>query len=193
MSLLQQLTIFLAKIKVVIRNNDEVDLTVPTLNFPNIGASNEQDQESGFQAIIEELANLRKLATPSAFHAIAFSLDQINNTLMQSTTRNTAILQSISDQLVAMREDFSDIRDMATTTGIKTTEAYGDIYLAAGFKQLILEGGILRKNSSTKDDSDVREMIALLESKPDQELKGESLKYLRSLVAQARDALGDLE
>ena len=182
-----------AKIKVIIRNNDEVDLTVPTLNFPNIGTSSNQDQESGFQAIIEELANLRKLATPSAFHAIAFSLDQINNSLTQATTRNTAILQSISDQLTTLREDISDFKDAATSSGIRTIDPYGEIYLAAGFKQLILEGGILRKDDATKDDSNVRELLATLESKPDQELKGESIKYLRSLIAQAKDALGDLE
>ena len=36
-------------------------------------------------------------------------------------------------------------------------------------------------------------MLKVNESKLDQELKGKSLKYLRNIIIQAKDALGDLE
>ena len=182
-----------ASVKVSIRDNTEVDLSVATLNFPNLGSGIEQDQESGFQAIIEELANLRKIPTPTALATVSSSLDQINNTLVQSTTRNTAILQSIADQLKDLREDIGKVSEAATTDGIRTSEPYGDMFLAAGFKSLILEGGILTKDNATKSDEDVRAMLKVNESKLDQELKGESLKYLRNIIIQAKDALGDLE
>lgn len=182
-----------AKVKAIIRNNDEVDLTVPTLTFPTLGSGVEQDQESGFQAIINELANLRKIPTPTALQTIAVSLDSINNNLTQNTTRNTAILQSIADQLKAIREDFAEITERATGTGIRTVQPFGELFLASAFKNLILEGGILDKNENTYSDANTREILTRKDSKPDKELKGESLKYLRELIAEAQDAIGDLE
>lgn len=129
---------------------------------------------------------------------VAAVLDNINNNMIQHNVKMQLILQSIVHQLMDIREDLrggsgvDKLARLAENQGIKTKDPYADIYLAAGFKQLILEGGILRKDAGTKSDDDVREMLDQLNAKPDQELKGESLKYLRNLISQARSSLGDL-
>lgn len=77
-------------------------------------------------------------------------------------------------------------------TGITTTSPYGEIYLAAAFKQLISEGGILSKEANAKSDEDVASLLSQLEALPNEQLKAESLNYLQTLITQAKDSLGNL-
>ena len=175
--------------------DDDFDLTVPTLNFPNIGASNEQDQESGFQAIIEELAHLRKLpqGTDHALSEIASSLQLVASSLSQANAQMAQSLKGVTDGLVDMRQEVSEIKEQITKRGVVTKSPYSDFYLAQGFKSAILDGGIMRKDDRTPDDDSVRDLLSRIDAKPDQELKGEALKYMRNILAQAKAALGDLE
>lgn len=127
---------------------------------------------------------------------IAAVLDNINNNMIQNNTKTQLILQSIVNQLMDIREDLQGgsgvdtLARLAENQGIRTRGPYSDLEQAVIYKNLILEGGLLRKSQATLTDADVKELLEEIASKPDQELKSESMKYLNNILRQFRSSFG---